>query len=80
MILTAVDYCDSQGTLVSNYLENPAPIGPLASADTLQRRVRTWKAPYGEAPEVMFELCHEPGGMGILDFTELKLLTGNGYG
>ena len=39
---------------------------------TLQRRVRTWKALYGEAPEVMFELRHEPGIMGISDFTELK--------
>lgn len=39
---------------------------------TLQRRVKTWKALYGEAPEVMFELRHEPGGMGLSDFTELK--------
>ena len=39
---------------------------------TVQRRVRTWKALYGEAPEVMFELRHEPGVMGISDFTELK--------
>lgn len=42
---------------------------------TLQRRVRTWKALYGEAPEVMFELRHEPGVMGISDFTELKGVT-----
>lgn len=33
MILTAVDYYDSQGNLVSNYLENPAQIDPLASAE-----------------------------------------------
>lgn len=39
---------------------------------TLQRRVKTWKALYGKAPEVMFELRHEPGVMGISDFTELK--------
>ncbi len=39
---------------------------------TLQRRVRTWKALYGPAPEVMFELRHEPGVQGFSDFTELK--------
>jgi hypothetical protein len=38
---------------------------------TLQRRVDTWKALYGPAPEVMFELRHEPGMMGFSDFTEL---------
>lgn len=42
---------------------------------TVQRRVRTWKALYGEAPEVMFELRHEAGVMGISDFTELKGMT-----
>lgn len=39
---------------------------------TLQRRVQQWKALHGESPEVMFELRHEPGGMGFSDFTELK--------
>lgn len=39
---------------------------------TLQRRVRTWKALYGPAPEVMFELRHEPGLQGFSDFSELK--------
>lgn len=39
---------------------------------TLQRRVQVWKALHGPAPEVMFELRHEPGIMGFSDFTELK--------
>ena len=39
---------------------------------TLQRRVRAWKALHGPTPEVMFELRHEPGMMGLSDFTELK--------
>ncbi|UBF24761.1 IS21 family transposase (plasmid) [Kovacikia minuta CCNUW1] len=39
---------------------------------TLQRRVATWKALHGSAPEVMFELRHEPGRLGFSDFTELK--------
>ena len=29
----------------------------------------------GESPEVMFELRHEPGLMGLSDFTELKGVT-----
>lgn len=39
---------------------------------TLQRRVQAWKAVHGPSPEVMFELRHEPGMMGLSDFTELK--------
>jgi hypothetical protein len=39
---------------------------------TLQRRVQEWKLLHGESPEVMFELRHEPGMMGLSDFTELK--------
>jgi hypothetical protein len=42
---------------------------------TIQRRVQTWKALYGPSPEVMFELRHEPGMMGLSDFTELKGMT-----
>lgn len=39
---------------------------------TLQRRVKAWKVLYGPSPEVMFEIRHEPGMMGISDFTKLK--------
>ncbi|MEL7523357.1 MAG: IS21 family transposase, partial [Cyanobacteria bacterium J06553_1] len=39
---------------------------------TLQRRVREWKALHGPEPDVMFMLRHEPGVMGLSDFTKLK--------
>jgi hypothetical protein len=39
---------------------------------TIQRRVQTWKVLNGPSPEVMFELRHEPGMMGLSDFTQLK--------
>ncbi len=39
---------------------------------TLQRRVAAWKALHGDTKEIMFELRHEPGMMGLSDFTELK--------
>ncbi len=42
---------------------------------TVQRRVQTWKAIHGEAKEVMFEIRHQPGEMGLSDFTELKGVT-----
>ena len=38
----------------------------------MQRRVQEWKGLHGEPQEVMFELRHEPGGVGHSDFTELK--------
>jgi len=39
---------------------------------TLQRRVAAWKALHGDSKAVMFELRHEPGLMGLSDFTALK--------
>ena len=42
---------------------------------TLQRRVKAWKVIHGPSPEVMFELRHTPGVMGLSDFTELKGMT-----
>ncbi len=39
---------------------------------TLQRRVSDWKALHGPSPEVMFTMRHEPGVMGLSDFTTLK--------
>jgi hypothetical protein len=42
---------------------------------TVQRRVQAWKALYGDPKEVMFEIRHVPGEMGLSDFTELKEVT-----
>jgi hypothetical protein len=39
---------------------------------TLQRRVEQWKALHGPAREVMFLQHHQPGVLGISDFTLLK--------
>lgn len=38
----------------------------------MQRRVERWKAEKGIAKEVMFPIRHEPGEMGLSDFTHLK--------
>jgi len=39
---------------------------------TLQRRVQQWRATAGPAKEVLFELEHRPGAMGLSDFTHFK--------
>ena len=36
---------------------------------TLERRVRSWRALYGEEQEVVFRQAHEPGRLGLSDFT-----------
>ena len=59
-------------TTLYEYLQDEYPGQYSRVLRTLQRRVQTWKAVHGPAPEVMFELRHEPGMMGLSDFTELK--------
>jgi hypothetical protein len=39
---------------------------------TLERRVKQWRATHGPEKEVIFRQLHEPGLMGISDFTEPK--------
>jgi transposase InsO family protein len=38
---------------------------------TLERRIRSWRALHGPEQEVIFRQIHEPGRMGLSDFTEL---------
>ena len=38
---------------------------------TLERRVRAWRAVHGEERDVVFRQVHEPGRMGLSDFTEM---------
>jgi hypothetical protein len=42
---------------------------------TVERRVRDWKAQHGKPKEVMFKIQHEPGVLGLSDFTHLKGVT-----
>ena len=59
-------------TTLFEYLQEQYPGEYPQVLRTVQRRVKTWKAVHGPAPEVMFELRHEPGMIGLSDFTELK--------
>ena len=38
---------------------------------TLERRIRAWRALHGAEQEVIFRQIHEPGRMGLSDFTEM---------
>lgn len=38
---------------------------------TLERRIRAWNAEHGPEQEVMFRQTHEPGRMGLSDFTAM---------
>ena len=39
---------------------------------TLERRIRAWRAIHGPEQEVIFRQVHEPGRLGLSDFTEMK--------
>ena len=41
---------------------------------TLERRIRAWRVLHGEDREVMFRQVHEPGRLGLSDFTDMGAL------
>jgi len=41
---------------------------------TLERRIRSWRALHGEDQEVIFRQVHEPGRLGLSDFTDMGAL------
>ena len=41
---------------------------------TLERRIRAWRAIHGPDQEVIFRQVHEPGRMGLSDFTDMAEL------
>jgi hypothetical protein len=57
------------------YLQETYPGKYEGVLRTLQRRVEQWKAAQGRPKEVMFKIRHEPGEMGLSDFTHLKGVT-----
>lgn len=57
------------------YLQEQYPGCYNTQLRTLQRRVEQWKAAHGKPKEVMFQIRHSPGEMGLSDFTQLKGVT-----
>ena len=64
---------DIPATLLLEHLERQHP-GKFGDKHlrTLQRRLKHWRATQGPDREVMFLQTHEPGRLGLSDFTELK--------
>ena len=62
-----------QAITLLEYLQNKY-VGsfPDSTLRTLQRRVKQWKVLFGPEREVMFRQKHEPGRLGLSDFTQLK--------
>jgi len=44
---------------------------PDGTRRTLERRIRAWRALHGANQEVIFRQIHEPGRMGLSDFTDM---------
>jgi hypothetical protein len=61
-------------TTLLEYLQDQhgADVYPNNRLRTLQRRVKKWKALHGKPKEIMFLQKHEPGKLGLSDFTKLK--------
>ena len=65
-----------QAVTLLEYLQQQYPEHyPDKLLRTLQRRVKTWRVLEGPGKEVMFRQTHEPGQMGLSDFTHLKGVT-----
>ena len=48
---------------------------PEGTRRTLERRIRSWRALHGADQEVIFRQTHEPGRMGLSDFTDMAGLS-----
>ena len=47
---------------------------PESVRRTLERRIRSWRSLHGAEREVIFRQVHEPGRMGLSDFTDMAAL------
>jgi hypothetical protein len=52
-------------------LQRRHPELPSGVRRTLERRIRAWRAQHGSDQEVVFRQVHEPGRVGLSDFTEM---------
>lgn len=55
-------------------LQRRYPELPRGMRRTLERRIRAWRAKHGPDQDVVFRQVHEPGRLGLSDFTEMAEL------
>jgi hypothetical protein len=70
LIVPLLNMGELQATFILEQLQKAYPeLYPNAMLRTLQRKIKKWKALHGEGKEVIFRQDHEPGVLGISDFT-----------
>lgn len=59
---------------VYNEMLRPHPELSEGVRRTIERRIRSWRAVHGQEQEVIFRQMHEPGRLGLSDFTDMGSL------
>ena len=71
-ILTAAP--ELRAVAIFEEMQRRHPDLPDGTRRTLERRIRAWRALHGANQEVIFRQVHEPGRMGLSDFTDMAEL------
>jgi transposase InsO family protein len=62
---------DLRAVAIFEEMQRRHPDLPDGGRRTLERRIRSWRALHGADQEVIFRQVHEPGRMGLSDFTDM---------
>jgi len=62
---------DLRAVAIFDEMQRRHPDLPAGARRTLERRIRAWRAVHGADREVIFRQVHEPGRMGLSDFTDM---------
>ena len=65
---------DLRAVAIFDEMQRRHPDLPDGARRTLERRIRMWRALHGANQEVIFRQVHEPGQMGLSDFTDIAEL------
>ncbi len=62
---------DLRAVAIFDEMQRRHPSLSAGARRTLERRIRSWRAVHGADQEVVFRQVHEPGRMGLSDFTDM---------
>jgi hypothetical protein len=62
---------DLRAVAIFEEMQRRHPLLSAGARRTLERRIRSWRARHGADQEVIFRQVHEPGRMGLSDFTDM---------
>lgn len=66
---------DLRAVAIFDEMQRRHPSLSAGARRTLERRIRSWRAIHGADQEVIFRQVHEPGRMGLSDFTDMADLS-----